>query len=98
MNTKEQTHQEREQRKQDREQVCTLIGRQVLRTLGCPAGFQGVQVRRLWKDHYRVNVLVGADVVSAHVGESYFLVADDGGAIINATPTIVRRPEIQSDR
>lgn len=52
--------------KQEREQEScecrnTLIGEQVIHTLGQPDGLQGVQVRPLWEDHYRVNVLVVAD-------------------------------------
>jgi hypothetical protein len=64
--------------------------RQQMSTLGQPADLHGAQVRLLWKDHYRVNVLVGADAVSAKVAHSYFLVADGDGNIIASTPKITR--------
>ena len=65
-----------------------IIGEQVIHTLGEPLGLQRVQVRPLWGDHYRVNILVGADVVSAKVAHSYFLVADGEGKVLKATPNI----------
>lgn len=45
-----------------------------------------VQVRPLWKDHYRVNVFVGADAASARIAQSYFLVTDGTGAVLECTP------------
>jgi hypothetical protein len=59
--------------------------------LGQPNDLQRVQVRRLWEDHYRVNVLVGADAASVKVAHSYFLVADSDGTILTSVPTIARR-------
>jgi len=38
-----------------------------------------VQVRRLWDDHYRVNVLIGEDAASAKIANSYFVEADGDG-------------------
>src|SRR5215207_11452523 len=69
-----------------RQRLNAVIGQHVLRTLGQPAGLQCVQVRHLWADHYRVNVFVGPDAVSARVAHSYFLVADGGGKVLAATP------------
>ena len=66
----------------------TLIGEQVIHTLGQPDGLQRVQVRPLWEDHYRVNVLVGADAASAMIAHSYFVEADADGNIIESTPKI----------
>jgi len=50
-----------------------------------------VVVRRLWQDHYRVNVLVGSDLTSATIAHSYFLVADGDGKIVSSTPKITRK-------
>jgi hypothetical protein len=66
------------------------IGEQVVDTLGSPGDLIKVHVRALWKDHYRVNVLVGRDAASARVANSYFLVTDDEGNIIASTPKISR--------
>lgn len=68
-----------------------LIGEQVIHSLGEPNGLQRVQVRHLWSDHYRVNVLVGGDAVSAKVAHSYFLVADGDGKVIASTPNIKKQ-------
>ena len=61
-----------------------------MRALGQPGNLQQVQVRLLWKDRYRVNVLVGLDSVSVKVVHSYFLETDDNGNIVASTPTIVK--------
>jgi hypothetical protein len=67
------------------------IGRQVLQALGEPPGLRGVQVKRLWGDRYRANVVVGREVTTAAVAHSYFLETDAAGAIVTATPAITRR-------
>ena len=72
-------------------QVNAVIGRQVMQRLGQPDNLQRVQVCRLWEDHYRVNILVGADAASAKVAHSYFLEADGDGAIVTSTPRITRQ-------
>ena len=72
-------------------QVNAVIGRQVMQRLGQPDNLQRVQVCRLWEDHYRVNVLVGADAASVKVAHSYFLVADGVGTILTCVPTIARQ-------
>ena len=77
--------------KQEREQLSALIGRHVLLALGQPGDLHRVQVRRLWEDHYRVNVVVGADAVSTRVAHSYFLVTDADGNVSTATPKITRQ-------
>jgi hypothetical protein len=68
-----------------------VIGKQVLAALGQPGGLLGTQVRPLWQDHYRVNVFVGVDAVSAKIAHSYFLVVDRDGAIVASTPKITRQ-------
>ena len=62
----------------------------VLSGLGRPRGLCHVQVRKLWGGRYRVNVFVGADVVSATVAHSYFLEADGAGKILSSSPPIAR--------
>ena len=75
---------------QHRLQLTDAIGRRVLQALGRPHDLQQVQVRRLWENHYRVNVFVG-DAGAARVAKSYFLVADGDGAILTASPTITKQ-------
>jgi hypothetical protein len=67
-----------------------LLGEQVLHALGEPRDLLRVQVCKLWKLHYRVNVLVGADITSARVAHSYFVVADGDGNIGTADPKIAK--------
>jgi hypothetical protein len=57
-------------------------------SLGAPGDLLTVQVRPLWANHYRVNVFVGVDVVTAKVAHSYFLTADANGNITESTPKI----------
>jgi hypothetical protein len=71
-----------------REALNALIGEQIIHLLGKPAGLLKVQVRPLWENHYRVNVLVGPDAVSARVANSYFVKADGDGNIVESTPKL----------
>ena len=73
-----------------RSQLDTIIGHHVMHTLGQPADLHAVQVRRLWENRYRVNVLVGGDVTSVRVAKSYFLVTDAQGNIVTSTPMITK--------
>jgi hypothetical protein len=75
----------------DRPDLLARIGRQVLQALGQPVGLRGVDVRPLWGNHFRANVLVGQDVTTTTVTHSYFLVADAAGTILAAAPPITRR-------
>ena len=79
-----------DEEKQERQRLDAVIGKHVLHALGQPGDLHRVQVRRLWDDHYRVNVLVGTDAASARVANSYFLVIDGDGAIVASTPRITR--------
>ena len=90
MSTQQQDNQHRDREKQARQERKTVIGKQVIHTLGQPSHLHGVQVRHLWEDHYRVNILVGLDAASAKVAHSYFLVADSDGNIVASTPKITR--------
>ncbi len=74
-----------------REALHAFIGEQVLSALGKPGNLLKVQVRPLWADRYRVNILVGADAACATVAASYFVAADSEGILTGCTPTIVRQ-------
>jgi hypothetical protein len=78
-----------EQRK--RETLNALIGEQVIRTLGKPVGLFKVQVRWLWNNWHRANVLVGKDVSAARVANSYFLRVDGDGIIVESDPKITKQ-------
>jgi hypothetical protein len=69
----------------------SLIEGQVILALGQPNGLHRVQVRPLWEHHFRVNVLIGPDAVSAKIAHSYFLVTDGRGTVVASTPKIVKQ-------
>jgi hypothetical protein len=85
--SKDQDEQARQQRK-------PAIVRHVINLLGQPQDLHQVQVRHLWGDRYRVNVLLGPDSASVKVGHSYFLVADQEGNVLTSTPQIVRQYQL----
>src|SRR3954470_23862427 len=60
----------------------------VLAALGRPDGFFRVSVVALWGDHFRVNVVTGADPSAVRIPPSYFVAADGQGNIIKSTPSI----------
>jgi hypothetical protein len=91
MATKQQEKQPTEPGKQARPDRSAMIGKGVLHILGQPKDLVCLQVRHLWDDHYRVNVMVGMDAVSARVANSYFLVTDHDGNIVSAIPKITRK-------
>ncbi len=72
-------------------QLFERIGDQILQSLGAPTGLRGVNVRRLWESHYRANVVVGENAISATVAHSYFVVADASGKIVTSNPVIKRQ-------
>jgi hypothetical protein len=91
MPMQQQQMQHRDQEKQEGQQRSALIGKNVLRALGQPFDLHKVQVRQLWEDHYRANVLVGIDAASTKVAHSYFLVVGSEGNIIASTPAIAKQ-------
>jgi hypothetical protein len=91
MSTHEEDKQRRAQEKEERQHLAAAIGKRVIHTLGKPGDLHLVQVRHLWEDHFRVNVLVGGDAASAKIVHSYFLVADLDGNIIESTPKITKQ-------
>lgn len=76
---------------QEQAGLSALIVEWVLHTLGEPADLYAVQVRPLWDDRFRVNVLVGPNAASARVAHSYFVVASRDGDIVTSTPEIKKR-------
>jgi hypothetical protein len=91
MSTTKEDNQHRDPEKQTPQKRDTLIGKHVMHTLGQPGHLREVQVRFLWGDHYRVNILVGLNAASAMVAHSYFLTADSDGNIVASTPKITRQ-------
>lgn len=67
------------------------IREHVLRALGRPIGLFRLQVRWLWGDNYRVNVLIGQDIASATVAHSYFVAAGSTNDLFRASPEIVKQ-------
>jgi hypothetical protein len=62
----------------------------VLAALGRPADLYRVAVLPLWGNHYRVNVVTGADPTAVRIPHSFFLTADASGTITEARPPITR--------
>jgi len=97
MPTNQQEKQHRDQEKRERNELNAMIGKHVMGALGKQTGLHKVQVRRLWENYYRVNILVGPDAASAKVAHSYFLKVDGDGKIIESTPNI-QRPQTVKPR
>jgi hypothetical protein len=91
MSTSQQEKEPVSLKKADDRQFNAVIEKHVMRTLGRPGDLQRVQVRRLWDDHYRVNIVVGPDLASATIPHSYFLVVDSDGNIMASNPAIARQ-------
>ena len=53
-----------------------------------------MQVRSLWGNYYRVNVLVGDDPGCAKIVRSYFLETDGAGNVVDSSPAIVREDQL----
>lgn len=72
-----------------RERAEAAIRGYVLRGLGRVGAPFRVLVRRLWDNHYRVNVYAGSEEgPSATIAHSYFLVADADGNVLESTPKL----------
>lgn len=67
-----------------------IIRRQVLRSLGRPGNLLAVQVCPVGAECYRVNVVVGCNLASSRIADSFFLTVDAGGSILTSSPAIVR--------
>jgi hypothetical protein len=81
----------REEGKVRAEQLAARIRQQVLQALGTPPGWHLVQVRSLWDDCFRVNVLVAESVNSSTIRHSFFLLTDGEGGVLEATPQMLKR-------
>lgn len=68
-----------------------LIGRQVIRSLGYPKDLLKVGVYPIGSDRYRVNIVTGKDFATSRITDSFFVVADANGKIVNSTPQIVKQ-------
>ena len=62
----------------------------VLRLLGRPLDLFRISAVRLWDNQYRVNVQTGADVVSARVSHSFFVLVDEKGNVVESNPSLAR--------
>lgn len=78
----------REQLRQ--QELETAVGDGVIGRLGRPPGLHHVQSRKVFGNHYRVNVFVGDNSASTKVAHSFFLEADGGGEILLSNPALVR--------
>lgn len=88
MSTAQQREQDRDLERHKDETLQTLIEEQINHRLGKPYGLHKVQVRRVWEDHYRVNVLIGENAASARITNSYFVESDSDGNIVKSNPNI----------
>jgi hypothetical protein len=75
----------------EREALDNLIREQVIEALGKPIDLHNVQIRKVWMNHYRVNVIVGANAGSVRVANSYFVEIDSDGNVTAATPKITKQ-------
>lgn len=82
---------EKDMKQHERESFQALIGEQVMHALGEPGDLVQVQVRQIWQDHFRVNILIGPDFISAKIANSYFVTADCNGNIVESTPRIKKQ-------
>lgn len=88
------THERKQQKdieQHQREALSAVIGEQVIHTLGKSNELRRVDVRQLWEDHFRVNVLIGADASCAKIANSYFVGADGNGNIVESRPKITKQ-------
>ena len=91
MPSAQEREQHREMEQHKRESLNAVIGEQVINILGEPGNLLQTQVRLLWNNSYRVNLLVGADVTCAKVANSYFIKTDSDGNILESTPKITKQ-------
>jgi hypothetical protein len=87
----QQSEQPKEMEPQKREALKERIRKHVILTLGKPLDLLKVQVRPIWTDRFRVNVVVGANAGSTKITNSYFIVVDANGSVISSTPKITKQ-------
>jgi len=91
MTTNQQEKPPKEPEKREGPGLDAAISKHVMHTLGQPGDLYKLQVRRLWQDRYRVNVLTGPDASSIKIAHSYYLVVDAEGGIVASTPAITKQ-------
>ena len=89
----QQNEQQKNLEQDKRQTLNTLIEAQVIQALGAPHDLLKVWVRPLWDNTYRVNVLIGTDITSAKIANSFFLAVDAEGCIMTCTPTMTKEYE-----
>jgi hypothetical protein len=90
MPTTQQREQDGDLEQHKSETLQALVEEQVIHRLGKPVGVRNVQVRRLWENRYRVNVLAGENAASAKIVSSYFVKADGDGNIVDSNPEMTK--------
>jgi hypothetical protein len=91
MPTAQRRDPDEEMKEHELETMNAVIGEQVIHILGEPGDLLQMQVRLLWENSYRVNVLIGADAARAKVANSYFVKTDNDGNIVESTPKITKQ-------
>jgi hypothetical protein len=86
-----QTELRREEEQLTSEQLAVRIRQEVLQALGTPVGWHVVQVRPLWGDDFRANVLIGESITSFTIRHSFFLLTDGEGGVLEASPEMVKQ-------
>jgi hypothetical protein len=67
----------------------SVVGFNIMAALGRPTSFNRIDVHELWKDHYRVNIVIGeVDSFNWRIAHSYYVVADKDGKICATTPRL----------
>jgi len=73
------------------EQRQEVIRAGVLAALGRPSRLLKVSVSPLWGDHFRVNIWTGEGASADGIPNSYFVTADERGAILRTEPPIQKQ-------
>ena len=71
--------------------VNAIIRERVMHLMGEPSGPYLVQVRPLWGDFYRVNIVLGDSAGPVRIANSYFLRVNGDHSIAESTPQISRQ-------
>jgi hypothetical protein len=95
MPTTHERKQETDLEQHKSEVLQALIEEQVIHRVGRPDGLRNVQVRRLWENHYRVNIVIGENAASSRIDDSYFVEADSDGNIVESNPKMTKRHPIR---
>ena len=88
--TARQTELRREEEQVAAERLAVRIRQQVLQKIGTPLGWHVVQVKPLWGDYFRVNVLIGESITTYTIRHSFFLLTDGEGGVVEASPEMVK--------